>query len=81
MLRIGFLSELVATDELSATVQAYVDGILACEGRVVAAMKADLMAVAEGVAGQAVLRGHYADALKSPQLAARLDAINRRERG
>lgn len=77
MLRIGFLSELVAADELAATGQTYVDSILACESKVLVTMKADLMAAALGVADETVLRGHYADSLKSPQLAARLDALNR----
>ncbi len=80
MLRIGFLNELVPAAELDAAVRAYVDGILACESTVVASMKADLMAQAAGVADQAVLRRHYEAALKSPQLAARLAALEDRAR-
>lgn len=80
MLRIGFLNELVPAAELDAAVRAYVDGILACESTVVASMKADLMAQAAGVADQAVLRQHYEAALKSPQLAARLAALENRAR-
>lgn len=80
MLRIGFLNELVPAAELDAAVRAYVDGILACESTVVASMKADLMAQAAGVADQAALRRHYEAALKSPQLAARLAALENRAR-
>lgn len=80
MLRIGFLGELVATDELAATVKAYVDGILACEGKVLGDMKADLMAQAAGVADETVLRRHYDESLKSPELAARLEALEQRTR-
>lgn len=80
MLRIGFLSELVGPDKLASTVRAYVDGILACEPKVVASMKADLMAQAFSTADEAELRRHYAESLKSPELAARLDALEKRTR-
>lgn len=80
MLRIGFLSELVAKDELDAAVRSYMDSILACESKVIVTMKADLMATAEGTAEESVLRGHYADSLKSPELAARLDAMDENSR-
>jgi enoyl-CoA hydratase/carnithine racemase len=80
MLRIGFLSELVALDELGATVKAYVDGILGCEAKVLVNMKTDLMAQAAGAADQTVLRRHYDDSLKSPELAARLAALEQRMR-
>jgi enoyl-CoA hydratase/carnithine racemase len=80
MLRIGFLNELVAADELGATVRAYVDGILGCEAKVIATMKADLMAQAGGVADEAVLRRHYAESLKSPELAARLEGLEKTAR-
>lgn len=78
MLRIGFLNDLVAADELAVTVRAYVDGILACESKVIATMKVDLMAMADGSADEIILRTHYAESLKSPELAARLDAMNKR---
>lgn len=80
MLRIGFLSELVAADALDATVRAYVDGILACEPKVIATMKADLNAQAAGVAEEAVLRRHYAQSLQSPELATRLAALEKTAR-
>lgn len=77
MLRIGFLHELVAADELESAVRVYVDGILACERNVLITMKTDLMAMAEGVADEAVLREHYAASLRSPELSERLDALIR----
>jgi enoyl-CoA hydratase/carnithine racemase len=80
MLRIGFLNELVPAAELAATVRAYADSILACEPKVIATMKADLMAQAAGVADAAVLRQHYAESLKSPELASRLEALEERRR-
>lgn len=81
MLRLGFLHELVPAEQLDAAVQAYVDGILACEGKVLVTMKADLMAQAAGVADESVLRRHYAESLKSPELATRLEAVEKRARG
>jgi enoyl-CoA hydratase/carnithine racemase len=80
MLRIGFLNELVPAAELAATVRAYADSILACEPKVIATMKADLMAQAAGAADAAVLRQHYAESLKSPELASRLAALEERRR-
>lgn len=80
MLRIGFLQELVAAEQLGVTVRAYADAILACEPKVLRNLKADLMAQAAGVADPAVLRGHYEQSLKSPELAARLEALEQRTR-
>jgi enoyl-CoA hydratase/carnithine racemase len=79
MLRIGFLSELVAPDDLAATVKAYVDGVLGCAAGVLVNMKADLMAQVAGVADQTVLRRHYDESLESPELAARLEALEQRK--
>lgn len=80
MLRIGFLQELVAAEQLGVTVRAYTDAILACEPKVLRNLKADLMAQAAGVAEPAVLREHYEQSLKSPELAARLEALEQRTR-
>jgi enoyl-CoA hydratase/carnithine racemase len=77
MLRIGFLSELVGADDLPAAVQAYLDGIRACDAKVVVDMKGDLWAQAHGLADVEVLRRHYTASLASPELAARLDALNK----
>lgn len=78
MLRIGFLHELVPAAELTAAVGTYVENILACESRVVATMKADLMATAAGTADESVLRAHYNSSLRSSELTSRLDALNQR---
>lgn len=77
MLRIGFLSDLVPFDKLETTVRAYVDGVLACESKVLATMKTDLMTQASGVADEITLRRHYAASLKSPELTARLTALEK----
>jgi enoyl-CoA hydratase/carnithine racemase len=77
MLRVGFLHELVAREELDATVRAYADSILACERKVLATMKADLMAQAANMADEATLRSHYTQSLRSPELAARLEALDK----
>lgn len=74
MLRIGFLNDLVVRDDLAATVQSYIDDILACESKVLATMKMDLAATAYGNADPSVLRSHYQDALVSPELTRRLEA-------
>ncbi|MGB6055268.1 MAG: enoyl-CoA hydratase/isomerase family protein [Burkholderiaceae bacterium] len=80
MLRIGFLQELVAPGELDAAVRAYADAILACEPAVLATIKSDLMAQAAGRADPALLRAHYEQSLASPQLAARLQALEQGRR-
>jgi len=77
MLRVGFLHELVAREELDATVRTYADSILACEHKILATMKADLMAQAANMADEATLRSHYAQSLRSPELAARLEALDK----
>jgi len=78
MLRIGYLNELVAVEELDAAVHAYVDSILSCEAKVIATMKVDLMTQAAGLADESVLRRHYLESLKSPELSARLEAMEKR---
>ncbi|MBK4739286.1 enoyl-CoA hydratase/isomerase family protein [Noviherbaspirillum pedocola] len=80
MLRNGFLHELVARDQLDATVPAYIKSILACEPKVLATMKVDLMAKTATMAHEEVPRGHYEQSLRSSELAARLDAIGQRPR-
>lgn len=75
MLRIGFLQDLVAPAELDAAVQRYVKAILACAPAVVATIKADLLAQANGTADPAALRAHYEASLRSAELGARLDAL------
>ncbi|MEO6984674.1 MAG: enoyl-CoA hydratase/isomerase family protein [Paralcaligenes sp.] len=80
MLRTGFLTELVDGPELDGMVRTYVESILACEPKVLATVKADLMATAFGHANQKVLRAHYTESLNSPELSARLAIINSKKR-
>ena len=47
MLRIGFLTDVVAPDELEATVSRYVQQLLACDGGAIAAMKRSLNQLGE----------------------------------
>ena len=73
MLRIGFLSELVAPEQLDATVARHVEQLVACEPGAVAAMKQSLNQLA--AVDEAVLRaieGRYLASLGSPALRARL---------
>ncbi len=79
-LRIGFLQELVTSDQLEPTVRRYIDAILACEPKVLVTMKADLMKQAAGDADLATFRGHYEQSLKSPELAARLGALEQQRK-
>lgn len=78
MLRLGFLQELVPPEQLATAVHNYVDGILSCEPKVLINMKADLMAQAAGTADMLILRAHYEESLKTPELAARLQALQKR---
>ena len=80
MLRVGFLTELVDPSGLDAAVRTYIECILACEPKVLATIKADVMSTAYGCADQDVLRAHYTASLASPELRARLAVINDKKR-
>src|SRR5512133_1446873 len=75
MLRIGFLTELVATDELGAAVTRYVDALVECEPRVVALMKLHLNQTADGNIDITAQRAAYEQSLRSDELARRLQAL------
>jgi enoyl-CoA hydratase/carnithine racemase len=75
MLRIGFLTELVAADLLAAKVAAYASALQDCEPRVVASMKQQLNAIAVGDVGAAQARTSYESSLRSPELRRRLAAL------
>jgi enoyl-CoA hydratase/carnithine racemase len=75
MLRIGFLTDLVAPAELDATVSKYVQQLLACDRGAIAAMKQSLNQLA--FVDPAILDGIHARflaSLQSPALQQRLDA-------
>jgi enoyl-CoA hydratase/carnithine racemase len=75
MLRIGFLTELVAAESLAAKVAAYVSALQDCEPGVVASMKQQLNAIAAGDVGAAQARTSYESSLRSPELRRRLAAL------
>ncbi len=75
MLRIGFLTELVAADELERAVARYVDALVECEPEVVASMKLHLNQTADGNIDLAAQRAAYERSLRSDELARRLQAL------
>lgn len=77
MLRIGFLHELVPVGQLQSSVNQYLEGLRACEPGVIASMKRDLAALAEGAANQQAMRNNYLESLRSEALMQRLAAISR----
>lgn len=80
-LRVGFLHELVTPDQLMSVVRKYCDSILECAPKVLATMKCDLMDQAYHQVDEQNLRAHYEESLKSPELAARLFALENKRRG
>ena len=72
MLRIGFLTELVKPDELTARTQEYIDALRACEPNVVRSMKRQLTAIADGDLLNATDRTAYENSLRSPAIAQRI---------
>jgi enoyl-CoA hydratase/carnithine racemase len=75
MLRVGFLTELVAPEFLAAKVAEYVSALQGCEPGVVATMKRQLNAIAAGDAGAAHARENYEASLGSVELRQRLAAL------
>ncbi|OGA32963.1 MAG: hypothetical protein A3F75_06275 [Betaproteobacteria bacterium RIFCSPLOWO2_12_FULL_64_23] len=75
MLRIGFLTELVAADELEPAVARYVDALIDCEPGVVASMKLHLNQTADGNIDLAAQRAAYEKSLRSNELARRLQDL------
>ena len=78
MLRIGFLTELVARKRLEATVADYVAAIEACDPAVVTSMKRQLNAIAAGDAARASSRTEYEISLGSAELRRRLAALSQK---
>lgn len=75
MLRIGFLTELVAADELEPAVARYVDALVECVPEVVASMKLHLNQTADGNIDITAQRAAYEQSLRSDELARRLQAL------
>jgi len=78
MLRIGFLTELVAKKTLAAKVDEYVAAIRACEPEVVRSMKVQIDRIAGGDRKAGKSRTDYERSLRSPALRARLAAVRSR---
>lgn len=78
MLRIGFLNEIVARDQLTARTEAYLSAIALTDATVVAEMKRHLRSVAERTADYAVLDQAYQRSLASDELKSRLGALLKR---
>ncbi len=72
MLRVGFLQELVPADALSATVDGYLEALLACSSAVVGSMKANIDAFAHGHWEAGAWTERYRSTLASPDIVARL---------
>ena len=79
MLRIGFLTDRVARDRLEARVGEYLSAIAQTAPVVVAGMKRDLNALAEGIDDEPGQRAAYAQSLASPELHARLERLLKRD--
>jgi enoyl-CoA hydratase/carnithine racemase len=80
MLRIGFLTELVANARLESTVAEYVAAIEACDAAVVRTMKKQLNAIAAGDRAGASSRADYESSLGSAELKRRLAALSEKPR-
>lgn len=78
MLRIGFLTDLVEAEELSAAVARYVDAIRLCAPNVVRSMKAQLNGIARGQEDALVSRAEYERSLESSELRDRLATIKQK---
>jgi enoyl-CoA hydratase/carnithine racemase len=77
MLRIGFLTELVAPDALQTEVTRYVDALVDCAPEVVRSMKGFLNQAAEGKMDVSALRTAYEKSLASQELAERIAALGK----
>lgn len=77
MKRIGFLTELVAPEQLWKKVDEYVDAIELCEPKAVVSMKRQLNLLANGYAGDALSREDYESSLRSQELKRRVAAAAR----
>lgn len=72
MLRVGYLSELVAANDLPSRVEAYVSAITMGETHAVASMKRHINGLAAGTWSDAAGREAYQISLASPETARRL---------
>ena len=75
MLRIGFLTDLVARDLLDARVGEYLGALARCEPGVVRSMKAQINGIAGGDQTLATTRHYYETSLRSSELRQRIGAL------
>lgn len=80
MLRIGFLTELVARKRFQAAIADYVAAIEACDPAVVTSMKRQLNAMAAGDTARAQSREDYETSLGSAELRRRLAALAQKQK-
>jgi enoyl-CoA hydratase/carnithine racemase len=78
MLRIGFLTDLVAPEALGSRVNDYVVALGKCEPGVVRSMKEQIDAIAAGDKAAALARHHYEDSLRSDELRSRVALLGKR---
>ncbi|MES2538061.1 MAG: enoyl-CoA hydratase/isomerase family protein [Pseudomonadota bacterium] len=78
MLRIGFLTELVGVDQLSSTVDTYVQALTEAEQGVLASMKKHIDRLADGDTNEALGQHEYQASLRSSELANRLAKLAKR---
>ena len=76
MLRVGYLTELVAPEELPGRIQAYVNAIVTGEAGAVSSMKHHIDALAASAWLQATEREAYQTSLASPETARRLTQLS-----
>jgi enoyl-CoA hydratase/carnithine racemase len=77
MLRIGYLTELVAADQLVARTDFYVEALKSCEADAVRSMKKQLLAIAAGDAHALTDRTTHEASLLNPRLAQKIAALKR----
>ncbi|MGH8779666.1 enoyl-CoA hydratase/isomerase family protein [Paraburkholderia sp.] len=77
MLRIGYLTELVAADRLAERVDFYTDALKSCEADAVRSMKKQLLAIAAGDAQALTDRTAHEASLRDPRLAQRIAALKK----
>ncbi|WP_158900774.1 enoyl-CoA hydratase/isomerase family protein [Burkholderia sp. L27(2015)] len=75
MLRIGFLTDLVAPHELSERTASYLEAMASCDIDVIRSMKQQLNRIAAGDAAAIVSRSEYEKSLASTSLRDRLAAL------
>jgi methylglutaconyl-CoA hydratase len=77
MLRIGFLTELVAVEQFTARIDFYIDALKACEPGAVRSMKRQLLEIAAGDSAAMSSRTAYEASLRNPALAETIASLKK----